>query len=116
MKKWMLRCISSVLVLIIALTYIITATPVAADANSITINPSTIIDSLNSGATKTYTFSVTNGFALTVEVDGLGEGTDGAPYAVSPANDTSAFSCRSWVTIDKNQIAVGSNQTAQRHG
>ena len=111
MKKWMLKCISPVLVLVIALTCIITAAPVAADANSITINPSTIIDSLNSGATKTYTFSVTNGFALTVEVDGLGEGTDGAPYAVSPANDTSAFSCRSWVTIDKNQIAVGSNQT-----
>ena len=70
------------LVLIIAFTGILTAAPAAADANSITINPSTIIESLNSGTAKTYTFSVTTGFALTVEVDGLGEGTDGAPYAV----------------------------------
>lgn len=110
MKRWVMKSLSLALVVIISIS-LMSILPVNADANSITVSPSTIIDSINSGTSKTYTITVTNGFALKVEVDGLGETTGGATTAVTPQNDTNSFSARSWITVDKSQLDIGNDQT-----
>ena len=110
MKK-IIKFSTIALFLFILLINLIPVVPVNADNNTVAVTPSLIIDSVNSGSTKTLTINVTNGFALDLEVAGLGESVKGALQRIPAAEDTSSFTARPWITIDKNHMEAGTNQT-----
>jgi hypothetical protein len=110
MKKSLTKYLCLFLVVVTALMCIISASPVTADSNSITDSPSVITASVNSGSSYMYPITVSNGYAVTLEVAGLGQTTDGSTEALSAAEDTSANSARTWVSVDQTQLAVGNSQ------
>ena len=115
MKNLFAKCLSRALLIFAILTAIVPASVARAiDAASVTVSPSLIIESVTSGSSSNYTITVTNGFALDLEVDGLGQTVAGATYGVLPADDTSAYTARPWVSIDKNHLDPGTSNLTVR--
>jgi hypothetical protein len=110
MKKNRFKYLAMIFFVTILLIGIIPGSVMQADANSITVTPSTIIDSLASGSSRTYAINITNGFAVSIEVAGLGESTDGSTVTIPAANDTSSFTARPWVSVNQSQLEVGVSQ------
>jgi hypothetical protein len=82
----------------------------ATDGDSLAVTPSIIDESLISGNNKSFSFKVDTGFALDVEIGGLGQTTTGSNRIISAQEDTSTFSARSWISVDKNHLEPGVNQ------
>jgi hypothetical protein len=113
MRKWFIRFLCVGFAAVTTLICIISAHPVNADSNSsntVTISPTLITSSINSGSSYTYPVTVSNSYALTLEVAGLGQTTDGSTENLDTAQDTGPYSARTWVSIDQTQLAVGTSQ------
>jgi hypothetical protein len=114
MRKWIIKCLCVGFAVFTSLICIISAHPINADSdnsNSVTISPTLITASINSGSSYTYPITVSAGYALTIETAGLGQTTDGSNEELNASQDTGPDSARTWVSIDKTQMAVGNSQT-----
>jgi hypothetical protein len=98
------------LLAVIPLVSLIPCVPVSA-SGSIGVSPSIVSDSIVSGGSRTYNITVNTGFAIDVEVDGLGQTPSGATIGELAQNDTSPFTARPWVSLNENQMAPGNGQT-----
>jgi hypothetical protein len=111
MNKLRTQCLIRFLILVIILLNLIPTIQISAfDANKIQVTPSSVEQIVSSGSHQTYTITVSNGFDLAIEVGGLGETISGAPISVTAEDDSTPFSARSWVSVDKSQLGAGDNQ------
>ena len=114
MRKWIIKCLCVGFAAVTTLICIISAHPINADSdnsNTVTVSPTLITTSINSGSSYTYPITVSAGYALTLEVAGFGQSTDGSNEELNASQDTGPDSARTWVSIDKTQMAVGNSQT-----
>ena len=106
-NKWW----SAILVVAIILINFLPAVSIYATAPSLTATPSVLDESLASGTSRIFSISISNDIAVDMEVGGLGQTPSGGTQSVAAQQDTSPYSARSWVTIDKSHLDIGSNQT-----
>jgi len=106
-NKWW----SAILVVAIILINFMPVVSIYATAPSLTATPSVLDESLASGTSRTFSISISNDIAVDMEVGGLGQTPSGGTQSVAAQQDTSPYSARSWVTIDKSHMDIGSNQT-----
>ena len=110
LKQSLIWLFTVVLLAVLILSFAPSVALSALGGNTITIGPDMIVDSISAGASKHYDINITNGFAVSVLADGLGETPAGASLALTATNDTSSFSARSWVSVDKTNFDPGINQ------
>ncbi len=108
-----MKYLKHLILALIIISSIILAVPVFADTGyNVTNNIITL--SLNPGQSQTSTIAVTNESStdptdLNIEVDGLGQGTDGSTLALSTAQDTSPHSARTFTSINLSSIHLEPN-------
>ena len=103
--------ILAVILLLSASSLAVSAAKIVADGVSIGASPSAVDDFLNSGSSKTYLISVNSSSVMDLETGGLGELPSGVIIQVPAQNDTSPYTARPWVSLDRNQLEPGNAQT-----
>jgi hypothetical protein len=111
MKKIIFRLLVAITVLTTVFANLYISGQVSAAGNALSVTNSPVILSIAPGATTHYTVTITSAFAMDLEVDGFGENPDGSIIPISPQNDTSAYTARTWISIDETHLAAGVNQS-----
>ena len=111
MKKIIFRLLVAITVLATVFANLYISGPVSAAGNALSVTNSPVILSIAPGATTHYTVMITSAFAMDLEIDGFGENPDGSIIPISPQNDTSAYTARTWISIDETHLAAGVNQS-----
>jgi hypothetical protein len=111
MKKILFRLLLVIAVLTAVFTNLYISAGVNAGAGALSVTNGPVVLSIAPGAASHYIVTVTNAFAMDLEVDGLGENPDGSIIPLLPQNDTSSYIARTWVSIDKTHLNAGVNQS-----
>jgi hypothetical protein len=111
MKKIFFRLLLVITILAAVFTNLYISAGVNADAGALSVTNGPVVISIAPGATSHYVVTVTNAFAMDLEVDGLGENADGSVIPVLAQNDTSSYTARTWVAIDKTHLGPNVNQS-----
>jgi hypothetical protein len=97
-KRFIISLISAVVLLFMVPVSSLGATPSLG-----LIGPGTITANVNSGTITNYPLNVANiEQSATVSVAGLGQQNSGIPYAVTPTQDFSPYTARSWVSVNRS--------------
>lgn len=111
-KKFNRFLLPGLLVICLLLNIIPAATALAANSPSITVGPDIVSnDTLMPGSFYAQPLTVSSIEPVTISIAGLGQTVGGAPIAVPPASDTSPFTARSWISVDKTTLPAGNNQS-----
>jgi len=111
MNKLLVKKITGItaVALIIAIAFSIISTAIVFAAPDFNVTNDMINVTMDAGQSYTSKITVTDQSAtepmdLQIEVDGLGQGLDGASLALSASQDTSPYSARTFCSIDKTTL------------
>ena len=111
MKTLSKYCITAVILLVAVLLPSFISIPVLADSSGLSVSGALIAADVTPGETLTRTIRVNLGNSdqamdMSVQIDGMGQSNDGTYIALDAAQDTSPYSARTFITIDKNSFQL----------
>jgi len=109
MKTFSKCYILAAITLVAAILASVMAIPVLADPNGLSVSGALMSADVTPGETLTRTIKLSIGSSdqamdMSVQVYGMGQSVDGSYVLLDAAHDTSPFSARSFITIDKSSI------------